>query len=309
MNRDEALKLLRGGPDGIKEWNKRRDTGHKPNLAYANLHMANLCKANLGGCNLSLTDLSYANLSGASLRYTHLAATNLNEATLNGTRLDHALFSRTIISADLSLAKGLELVKHLGPSVVSMNSILSFKGNLPEKFLRGCGVPEVLIEYLPSLRSSIQPIEYYSCFISYSHKDKEFATRLHARMQQEGLRVWFAPEDLKAGKKIHEQIDEGIRVYDKLLLVISPESMKSDWVELEIRKARDRERKESRKMFFPISITAFSDIKEWKLPDADEGRDLAAEIREYQIPDFQNWKQHDAFEKTFARLLRDLKTD
>jgi hypothetical protein len=30
-------------------------------------------------------------------------------------------------------------------------------------------------------------------------------------------------------------------------------------------------------------------------------------IREYFIPDFSNWKDHDAFESSFARLLKDLR--
>ena len=43
--------------------------------------------------------------------------------------------------------------------------------------------------------------------------------------------------------------------------------------------------------------------------DADTGKDLATEIREYFIPDFSNWKDHDSFEKAFNRLLRDLKAE
>ncbi len=42
----------------------------------------------------------------------------------------------------------------------------------------------------------------------------------------------------------------------------------------------------------------------------DTGKDLAREIREYYIPgDFQNWKDHDAFEAAFAKhkLLKDLR--
>ena len=31
------------------------------------------------------------------------------------------------------------------------------------------------------------------------------------------------------------------------------------------------------------------------------------EVREYFIPDFSNWKNHDHFEAAFARLLKDLK--
>ena len=41
--------------------------------------------------------------------------------------------------------------------------------------------------------------------------------------------------------------------------------------------------------------------------DADSGKDLAVELREYYIPDFSNWKAHDAFETEFAKLLRDLR--
>src|SRR5262249_44783765 len=32
---------------------------------------------------------------------------------------------------------------------------------------------------------------FSSCFISHSSADKEFARRLHSRMREEGLRVWF----------------------------------------------------------------------------------------------------------------------
>ena len=48
-------------------------------------------------------------------------------------------------------------------------------------------------------------------------------------------------------------------------------------------------------------------LEEWELFDADRAEDLAAEIRQYFIPDFSNWKDHDSFEAGFARLLRDLR--
>jgi hypothetical protein len=41
----------------------------------------------------------------------------------------------------------------------------------------------------------------------------------------------------------------------------------------------------------------------------DRGIDSAREIREYFIPDFSNWKDHDAYQKAFERLLRDLKAE
>jgi len=46
-----------------------------------------------------------------------------------------------------------------------------------------------------------------------------------------------------------------------------------------------------------------------ELFDADESKDLAAEIREYYIPDFSNWKNHDPYQREFEKLLRDLRTE
>jgi len=178
---------------------------------------------------------------------------------------------------------------------------------LPEAFLLGCGVPKSLIEYLPSLLGAIQPIQFYSCFISYSTQNDDFAHRLHGRMQQEQLRVWFAPEDMKGGDYFYTQIDEAIRVYDKLLLVLSEHSIASKWVLFELRKARRAELQGQKRKLFPIRLVDMKQLSQWECIDPDTGDDLALEVRRYHIPDFSQWKNHDAFEASFAKLLRDLK--
>jgi hypothetical protein len=152
-------------------------------------------------------------------------------------------------------------------------------------------------------------LEFYSCFISYSTKDQEFADRLYADLQNKGVRCWFAPHDIQAGKKIHEQIDEAIRRYERLLLILSADSMKSPWVKTEIRKARKRETQEKRRILFPVSIVPFTDIRMWESFYADEGMDLAEEIREYYIPDFSNWKNHDSYAEGLKKLLGGLKAE
>jgi hypothetical protein len=53
----------------------------------------------------------------------------------------------------------------------------------------------------------------------------------------------------------------------------------------------------------------FATLRDWECFDADSGKDLAVELREYFIPDFSQWKEHDQFEAAFSRLLEDLKTD
>jgi hypothetical protein len=123
------------------------------------------------------------------------------------------------------------------------------------------------------------------------------------------VRCWFAPHDIQGGKKIREQIDEAIRVYDRLLLILSEHSMASGWIETEIANAHRRETREERRMLFPISLVPYERVKEWKAFDADTGKDSAREIREYFTPDFSNWKDHDSYQQAFERLLRDLRAE
>jgi hypothetical protein len=159
------------------------------------------------------------------------------------------------------------------------------------------------------IRSSAGAIQFYSCFISYSTKDQEFADRLYADLQNKGVRCWFAPHDIQGGRKIHEQIDEAIRLHDKLLLILSEHSMKSPWVTTEIAEARVREKRKKKQMLFPIALAPLAKVKRWKLFDADRGIDSAREIREYFIPDFSNWKDHDSYQTAFQRLVKDLKAE
>ena len=141
-----------------------------------------------------------------------------------------------------------------------------------------------------------------TCFISYSHIDEKFAKRLYARMQRENLRVCLAAKDIGEGK-IHEQIEMSINLYDKLLLILSKESMASNWVKSEIRWAVEAGMSEKRKKLLPIRLVSMDDIKQWKYFDADSGKDLAREIREYYIHDFSDWPNRKAFEKSFVHLM------
>ncbi|WP_226992369.1 toll/interleukin-1 receptor domain-containing protein [Desulfatibacillum aliphaticivorans] len=202
----------------------------------------------------------------------------------------------------------METCSHFGPSSIGIDTIYKSGGNIPEVFLRGCGVPDNFIEYMRSLVG--QKLDIYSCFISYSHADEEFAQRLHSALQSCGVRCWYAPHDMQGGKKIYDQIDSAIRVHDKTLLCLSENSMGSKWVETEIRRTRKAMDKTGKQKLFPISIVDdFGRIKEWECFDANTGSDMADEVREFYIPDFSNWKDHDSFQREFEKLLRDLKRD
>lgn len=301
----------------------------RADLSGAHLSHADLSRADLSRADLSYADLSYADLSDADLSFAHLSLVDLSHALLSGVHLSHAdlsdahLSRALLVYADLSRAdltgtnmsdakigwtvfgdvdlrkvKGLDTVWHQGPSTIGVDTIYNSKGNIPHKFLLDSGMPQEAIDYLLPLAG--KAIDFYSCFISYSSKDQDFAERLHADLQAKGVRCWFAPEDLKIGEPILAGIDKGIRLHDKLLLVLSAHSVASRWVEHEVESALAEELRPDRKtkVLFPIRLdNAVMDAKV----------DWAYRIRQRHIGDFTHWKDHDAYQRAFERLLRDLK--
>jgi len=304
----KALEILRqqGSAAWNDYWRKRRRVPHRggtPPHVYVELIGADLRKADLRKADLHGADLRYADLSGANLRKADLHGAcimlaNLSHADLAGANVAGALLSETILAAtDLSDTKGLECCEHLGPSSIGIDTFFRSKGNIPEVFLRGCGVPEKFITYARSLAG--QSIDFYSCFISYSSRDESFAARLHADLRAKDLRCWLATEDLKIGDRFQDRIEESIRLFDKVMIILSEASVQSRWVEREVNAAREREDREARTVLFPIRIddAVMSAPQPW-----------AADIRRSRhIGDFREWQKQTAYKVAFNRLLRDLK--
>jgi hypothetical protein len=274
----------------------RRADLHKAYLSDANLSHANLSHANLRFSTLAGVNFSDADLSDADLRGADLGDANLSRANLTGAGVSEVSLYRTVFGAtNLTAVRGLETCEHLSPSTLDHRT-LACSGPLPLAFLRGCGLPDALIDYLPSLLNA--PFQFYSCFISYASKDHAFAERLHADLQNNGVRCWFAPKDLPIGARTLVSIDESIRLYDKLLLILSKSSVKSQWVEGEVATALARERQQGSTILFPVRIDNTVMTLETGWP---------ALIRNTRnIGDFRRWKTHDVYQKAFDRLLRDL---
>lgn len=299
---DLASFSLRGAT--LRNVNLHQAELFRADLSETDLSGANLSEAYLSGtilakANLTTTALYKTDLTGADLREATLMGASLNETTLYGTDFSHAYLQATTFgNVDISIAEGLETVNHLGASTIGIDTITQSKGKIPLIFLRNTGVPDEFIDFVRSL--SAQPIDYYSCFLSYSHQDEALARRLHADLQANGVRCWFAPEDMRIGDKVRLHIDESIHLYDKLILVLSEHAVQSTWVEREVVAAREKEDRQQREVLFPIRLddTVMMTDKAW-----------AADVRRrWHIGDFTNWMDPKKYESAFERLLRDLKT-
>jgi uncharacterized protein YjbI with pentapeptide repeats len=282
------------------------------NLVRANLSVANLSRANLDDTNLTESNLSNANLKEASLRLAYIIEANLQKANFTGVTVVRTAFA----SVDLSEVIGLDEVRHESQSPISTNTIQLSKGKIPESFLRGCGLPDWEIEsaklYTPNLSNeeinkiiyriydlrATQSIQISPLFISYSHRDNTFVDKLEKSLISKGVRFWRDSHDMTAGK-IETQIDRAIHQNPIVLLILSKNSMNSDWVQHEVRKARELEKELGRDALCPIALDDGWKSSRWP-------QRVMEQVMEYNILDFSKWEDESTFQAKFVKLLSGL---
>jgi hypothetical protein len=321
VDRDEAVRLLRGGEQGIAEWNRRRSNGEKiPDLRGAVLRGADLRGADLRGAHLERANLRYPNLTGAVLFQADLSGADLTGADLSGARCGSTIFA----DIDLSEVEGLDSVVHRGPSPISTSTLVLSKGKIPEGFLRRCGLSpwEVLTAKLydpVTTPTGLAELQYQifdalmkgrsminGCFISYSWKDAKFVDKLRDRLVKEGVNVWLDRHDMVAGT-IQDQVWRAIQVHHVALLVLSKDSVESDWVENELDMARAKEKAEGRAVLCPVALDdAWKAKVAAKDKPGDPSRPLWRTLTQKLIVDFS---KRGGFDEAFEKLLRGLKTN
>jgi hypothetical protein len=201
----------------------------------------------------------------------------------------------------------------LEEEAVTPNEILAFLASKIESF------DTILAEERDKIREEIllpptnpNSPKYHSCFISYSVSDQDFADRLFDDLVRQGIKSWFAPHDLVGGRKLLDQIHNALHSHDRVLLILSEDSMRSEWVKTEIAKARKREIAERKgggvgQILCPVGLAPFHVIGDWECFDADIGKDSAREIREYFIPDFHEWHNPSIYALAFNYVLAGLR--
>jgi hypothetical protein len=137
--------------------------------------------------------------------------------------------------------------------------------------------------------------------------DSEFVRMLYRDLQENRVDCWMAEHDLKGGRYLLDQIEAAIADQERVLLVLSEDSVTSNWVAAEILRARARENTAGYQVLFPIRLVPFHRLKEWTLFDSDSGEDLAKVVRSYYIPDFSCWRNKIQYSEILSRLLQDLR--
>lgn len=286
-------------------------------LSHADLRRAGLREANLCSADLTNSDLRHADLTGTNLADCEMVQADLGMARMGFTKLT---------GLDLAQPIGLHVVNHAGPSSIDTYSLRLSRGLIPDEFLNGCGLEDWEVEmsrlYAPGLSAAkivdIQQrifdlrakklIQFHSAFISYSHADKAFAIRLHDALQREGIRCWRDEHQMLPGDDIYEQVDRGIRLWDKTLLCASEASLTSWWVDNEIDSCFEKERRlmgdrgEKVLALIPLDIDGYMFSGNWR-----SGKER--QVKSRLAADFKGWEEDDAkFQAGLEKVLKALRS-
>jgi TIR domain len=114
--------------------------------------------------------------------------------------------------------------------------------------------------------------------------------------------------DMVAGT-IQDQVWRAIQTHHAVILVLSEDSIKSDWVENELDMARRKEKDEGRAVLCPVTLD-----DAWKaMVNAGDGpghpsRVLWRTLQQKLVMDFSAWKT-EAFDEEFGKLVRGLRVN
>jgi TIR domain-containing protein/pentapeptide repeat protein len=225
-------------------------------LSYTNLRNAKLNQTNLSHSKLIRADLEGANLTGAmlvqaDLRWANVSGTILDKVDMSLAQIGWTMFGKN----DLSVVKGIESLDHHGPSNIGIDTVYLSSGNIPELFLRSAGVPDNFITFMTSLTQ--RAIKYYSCFLSHADQDNDFADRLRNDLASNAVSCWHYRYDMRGGRFWRAQVEEAIKIHNKLVLVCSERSLERPNVVGEIITAMEKERETNSQKLFPIRLDDF----------------------------------------------------
>lgn len=107
-------------------------------------------------------------------------------------------------------------------------------------------------------------------FISYSHQDSDYAHRLRDALKQRGFDVWI-DDQIDYGTRWTQVIQDHLDACAALVLIMTPRSLASGWVQNELARAQDKD-----KPIFPLRLEG--DI--WFAVQAI----MCADVRDGQLP-------------------------
>ena len=126
-------------------------------------------------------------------------------------------------------------------------------------------------------------------FISYSHKDSDYARRLADTLREEGFDVWIDAR-IDYGSQWPLELQKQLDTCDAFILIMSPRSYASEWVQSELQRARRKLKPifplllEGNEPWLSVESTQYYDVQGEKLPESKFYTDLAHVVTRSEGP-------------------------
>lgn len=91
-------------------------------------------------------------------------------------------------------------------------------------------------------------------FLCHSHADREFVAKLAIDLTLRHVPVWYDEWELKVGDSLRDRIQRGLTTSGYLAIILSPDSVGSKWVSVELNAALAREMEEDKVYVLPVLI-------------------------------------------------------
>lgn len=97
-------------------------------------------------------------------------------------------------------------------------------------------------------------------FLSYAKEDEQAVHAIRSALSTAGIGYWTPEKDIHPGDSIVSRIEEGIESADRVLIVLSPQSSKSEWVNREIALALAQSFEAHGKRIIPVLLDKKTEI-------------------------------------------------
>ncbi len=232
------------------------------------------------------------------------ARADVNDSAFEKCRLDGAAADAAkFLASDITAFADAQRIHLAQGAFVDWRSVCkSLKAPRLGAFLSHVGMPELFVEYSVSCARALDPDSLFklmrSTFISYGGPDSSFAEQLSDDLHRNGVTTFFFNRDAVPGRKLHHTMRDGIKKYDRIIVICSAASLDRAGVRFEIDEALEREARDGGASYIvPVALDDFI---------FDASNDLAQILRARVVADFRDPA---AYDRSFRRLLTALRQD
>jgi len=131
----------------------------------------------------------------------------------------------------------------------------------------------------------------YAAFVSHNRKDKQWVRAFVRFLRLRGVSVFFDEDTIPYGSDITSAIEDGVENSDQVLLIITPGSVRSQWIALEASLALYSDPAAQQRRLIPILL------------EKTDTKDIRAAVRRLNMVDLTG---PDTAEAAFRKLIKQL---